>query len=689
MKQLLFLSMMFLMAVGLHAKTPEEIRRAIADEYASAQTSTDVDSILSSLDENGRWPDIDYSDQSGSRWQLERHLDRIVDLALAYRRISTDNTPEATTAKAALPEIKQAVERALTHWFDHNYTNPNWWYAKIGVPRRMLAIAYLMDDNLSPDLHKKLDGSLDAIDSNDFPARPGGDRIQVLSNHAKVMYWRRDSEGVRQLLDKIEREARIAPFEEVMYDAGGGPGVRNNWRPSGRGVQSDMTFHHRGDRVNSTLTYGQELPEYFTYWALMLKDSDDQFSPESINFIIDYYLDAVMHHLVAGRYAEPSIMNREISRPGDGVFTSVTAKNLLEISDGYRAEELQKAIRRLDGANIPNDTYARFFDQSDYFVFSRPGFQTAVRIYSERNANQEAPHNQEGIRNHFRGDGANMLSVSGREYADIAPVFDFRMIPGATTPMIPYNPPERWGDLVVLNSPIQFAGAVCDSVYGAVAFDFVSSRSDLKARKSWFFFDNEYLCLGAGINSTSGDTIVTTIEQSLSPSGEMNRIGEWFLHNGNGYHILDGKAQGKIENRAGTWGNVRKNVAYETDTIRAEVFSLAIVHGVDPADATYAYAVVPQVGEDWQHRFTILENTSALQAVAATDRQLIYLVFFEPGKVETPYGTFGTEEPCMMMLRDNDLYIFDPTRHLEGLNVTTPHQYIIHNSQFAIHNSLL
>ena len=628
------------MTVCANAGNMENLRASVSEEYALVEPTVDVVSLISSQNQNGTWSDIDYSDKSPSLWQLEHHLDRLVDISRAYRQGNASDSILLTSAT-----------KGLTHWYDNNYTNPNWWYGKIGVPRRLLAIAYLLDDSLPTDLQTKISHSLNAIDSDDFPARPGGDRIQVLSNHAKVLLWRRDYEGVKNILNKIEAEARIAPYEEVMYDAGGGLGVRNNWRPSGRGVQSDMSFHHRGDRVNSTLTYGLELPEYFSYWAKMLKDTELRFKPESINFIIDYYLDGVCRHLVAGRYAEPTIMNRELSRPGAGVFDSHIARKLISISNGYRDSELQKAIDRLEGYATDNNSYAKYYDQSGYFVFSRPKFQTAVRFYSERNANQEAPHNNEGIRNHFRGDGANMLSVTGREYADIAPIFDFRMIPGTTTPLIPYNPLESWGDVVILNSPIKFAEAETDSLYGAVAFDFQSSRSDLKARKAWFFFDDEYVCLGTGINSTSGDSIVTTVEQSLSKSGLSRREGDWYFHDNNAYHILDGSSRGGIEHRSGTWGNAARNVEYENDIKVADVFSLVIDHGVNPNSDTYAYAVVPGQDKIVEHGFEIISNTPEIQAVASKELGLLYIIFYSPGELETPAGKISSERPQVKLIR--------------------------------------
>lgn len=626
---------------GCSAASHEEVREAVRMEYLAGTTSLDIPVLVGAMDQDGKWGDIDYQDESRSLWQLEKHLDRLVEMATAYGNDTGKN-----------PELYNAIIRGLNQWFDGKYENPNWWYAKIGVPRRMLAIAYLLDGTLPEDLEKKISKTLDAIDSDDFPARPGGDRIQVLSNHAKVLLWRRDYEGVSPIFKKIEEEARIAPVEDVMYDAGGSPAVRIAWRPAGRGVQSDMSFHHRGDRVDSTLTYGLELPEYFSYWASLLKDTDWEFRPEAVKFIIDYYLDGVSRHLVKGKYAEPAIMNRELSRPGAGVMTSALAERLLALCDGYRRTELLEAFRILEGSQEFSSSYAANFPESAYFAIARPDFQTAVRYHSERNANQEAPHNSEGLRNHFRGDGACMLSATGREYADIAPLFDFRMIPGATTPLIPYEPLSEWGDVQILDSPVKFAGAVSDSIYGAVAFDFISPRLDLNARKGYFFFDDEYVCLGNAINSNSPYEIVTTVEQCLSPEGVMANESGWYTHGGNVYHIIEGVGDGAISRRKGTWKNCVEGVEYADEEKEGDIFTLSISHGVSPHNSRYTYAVSPGGEIGRPHSFQILANEPTHQAVASTDGKLIYIIFYDPASLTTPYGDFSATESCILMIRD-------------------------------------
>ncbi len=656
MKRILFISLLF-GKLDLAAQS-DVVRQRVRQEYRSAACSLQAAAWWRSMRSDGTWADIDYEDHSRSLWQLEQHLDRLVDMSLDYASAAARDTQEL-----------RSIIRGIRHWFVMGYQNDNWWYTKIGVPRRMLALAYILDDDLPATLRDTLSAALDAIDSNDHPARPGGDRIQVLSNHAKVLLWRRDSLGAATLFRKIEAEAAVAPMEEVMLDAAGGMAVRNAFRPSGRGLQADMTFHHRGDRVNSTLTYGLALPQWVAYWAQLLADTPWRFSDTHLHTAIDYYLDGVCRHLVRGRYVEPAAYNRELARPKAGVMDSSLAHSLLDVSGGYRAGELRLMAAVQEGRARLDTAYAHHFWQSDYFVFARPHYQSAVRMHSVRNANQEAPHNGEGLRNHFRGDGACHLSVTGTEYRGLQPVFDFSMIPGVTAPHLPSEPLEARGSVQLLTSATLFAGAVSDTRNGAAAIDFRSGRSDLRARKAWFFMDEGYVCLGSDISCTAADTIMTTIEQcrQLTP---LHRRGRWFLHGGNAYHVVDGKPLATAGRRHGRWANCVSGVAYAADTLTADVVTLAISHGVRPMGAHYAYAVAPGAERPVRPWYRILQNGRGIQAVESRQGDVVYAVFYEAGAISTSAGLIRVDRPCMVMVRQGACYVSDPTRQASTLTLT-------------------
>ena len=80
------------------------------------------------------------------------------------------------------------------------------------------------------------------------------------------------------------------------------------------------------------------------------------------------------------------------------------------------------------------------------------------------------------------------------------PIWNWNMIPGTTFPYYTTYPARTtWGTNY---GTTQFVGGVSDGIHGASVLDF--SHKATRAKKSWFFFDREIVCLGAGISDNSG-----------------------------------------------------------------------------------------------------------------------------------------------------------------------------------------
>jgi chondroitin AC lyase len=124
----------------------------------------------------------------------------------------------------------------------------------------------------------------------------------------------------------------------------------------------------------------------------------------------------------------------------------------------------------------------------------------------------EEPYNGPGKPTHHRADGTNYLMLKGDEYHNIWPVYDWQKISGTT---IMQKPKLHGIDSIQLDGLTDFVGAVTDGLYGAVAFDFKSPHDLLEAKKAWFFFDEEYVCLGTSIKSNPNLPVATTINQVL------------------------------------------------------------------------------------------------------------------------------------------------------------------------------
>ncbi len=428
------------------------------------------------------------------------------------------------------------------------------------------------------------------------------------------------------------------------------------------------------------------------------------FSYDKIEQLVDYYLDGICKQSVYGIYPEKGVVNRGISRKETfQPYSTATPERLLAATD-YRKEELEEIINLRKGKVKPTSSFAKFFWQTEHFAFQRPGFYTSVRMFSVRNRNMEQPHNLEGLKNHHRGDGTNYLSIKGDEYLNIWPVYDWQKIPGTTVLQKPDLPSERE---IQKDGFTDFVGAVTDGLYGAAGFDFISPHDYTKARKSWFFFDKEYVCLGAGIESTSGFPVATTMNQShlrgdivvaantnetkiTVGKHEMNNVS-WVYHNGTGY-IFPEPAGIHVSNteESGTWYDINKQSSSSKELVKKDVFKLWIDHGVRPQgrlgglinetmiakDVKYQYIVVPNADlehMDDERGINIIANNRLMQAVMHTESGICQIIFYQAGELMISDNlVISLASPGAVMVKIVDevvkeISVADPTRKLSRL----------------------
>lgn len=612
--------------------------RVVAEIMKSTVNDDQVESIIENMDADGSFPNIDYSDLSRTAgFPHSRHTRDLVYLARAYKSNSSRFYNDE--------KIKQDINRGFKFWVDHDFVGDNWHNNQISTPTNLVNLMLVIGDELPEDLVEKAQpminrASLERIEGVFYGARPSGDRIVIAGIQAKNSAFLGDNERFDEIMNIIEGE--------IKFSTGS------------RGMQHDYSFHHRDDRVNNTTSYGYgKYANYFGEWSFYVANTKYEFSTEKINHLVDYYLDGVFKQLVYGVYSDISVVNRSIAhKRGFGPRGTLEIERLLGSTD-YRKNELEEIINLRRGEATPSQSFSKFFWQTEHFVIQRPNYYTTVRMYSTRNQSMEVPYNGPGKTTHHRADGTNYVMLKGDEYHNIWPAYDWQQVSGTTI----MQKPELYGpDDVRKKGLTDFVGAVTDDLYGAVAFDFISAHDKLEAKKAWFFFDEEYVCLGTDINSNPNLPVVTTINQVLMrsdvtlskddkvqtlPKGdhELNNV-KWVHHDNIGY-ILPEPATVNVSNQIeqGRWSDLtdQKNVSEEI--ISEEVFNLGFNHGNRPNNASYQYIVVPDVSAQELTRSSsnnrnieILSNTSEIQAVKNSKLGIYQLAFYKSGEVEIESG---------------------------------------------------
>ncbi len=685
--RILTLFVFALFALGAKSVTPEiELlrKKVTAELLASKVDESHVGDLMTSIRPDGTWPGINYEDVSSEGFEHRIHLANMLDLAKAYKTKSS----EFYKSK----KVKSTIISALTYWTKNDFICQNWWHNQIGTPGSLVSLMLLIGDELPAELVDKTELILGRSTIDAPGARPGGDRIKIAGIQAKNMLFL----GNDQTFDKVVRviEGEIKNVEWIGMKYGYGfrreVGGFENRTENGRGIQYDNSFHHRIDGVNNTLSYGLSYAEAFVEWAVYTSGTKYAFSEQKLDKLIDYYLDGICKMAVFGKFPDIGAKNRSISREGElHPYSAKTAENLM-LTSNYRKAELQEIADVRKKGIKPTLSHATFFWNSEHFSFQRPDWFTSVRMYSTRNYNMEVPYNSEGLRNHYRGDGTNYISRTGDEYYNMAPVYDYQKIPGTTVMQKPEMPPANEIQKLGLTD---FVGAVTDGEYGAAVFDFKSPHDPLIARKAWFFFDSEYVCLGTGISCKTKLPVVTTLNQCLlrsdvtiSSKGQKFVIqkGEkefenldWVYQDGIGY-VFTKPENAFIKNNtaSGSWWDINKQSDSPKAEVNLDVFKLWLNHGENPSEASYQYIVVPATtiekleNNNSKNDVVILSNTPEIQAVKNKSLNMYQVVFYKAGSIQlTEKVKLVSENPGIVMLKLKDekvteISVADPNREL-------------------------
>ncbi len=649
--------------------TPEiEILRqkVVAELMAPEVNESQIRHLMATIRPDGTWPGIDYVDVSNTGFQHARHLGNMVEMSRAFKKKGTRLKGDK--------KLKLAIYSAIDYWLANDFICENWWYNQIGTPIALNSVLLIMDTDLTKDRVEKAQPMIGRAHLTATGARPSGDRIKIAGILAKNLLYRRDEVQFTEVIKVIEGE--------IKFNTGQ------------RGMQHDYSFHHREDRVNNTLSYGLGYADAFVEWAAFVAGTKYQFSEKPLQQLIDYYLDGICKQMVYGKYNDPGTKNRDITRAERHRAMGTTAPERLLKTTDYRKGELEEIIKIRKEEAAPTLSFGKFFWQTEHFSFQRPTFYTSVRMHSTRNDNMEVPYNGEGLMNHHRGDGTNYITRTGDEYTNIAPVYDWQKIPGTTILQKPALPSENE---IQKKGLTDFVGAVTDGKYGAVAYDFKSAHDPLAAKKAWFFFDNEYVCLGTGINSSAKLEVATTINQCLLHGEVMVMSGnqksmvakgerqlekvKWVLHDGIGYVFPEAqKVYLSNQVQTGSWFKINRQSDSPKDEVNKDVFKLWLDHGQQPRNASYQYIVVPATTEQEMDKagqqIAILSNTPEIQAVKHTGLNICQAVFYTSGEIKVADNLIiGMDSPATVMVKTDgssikQISVADPSRKLGKIHIT-------------------
>ncbi|AEE16977.1 polysaccharide lyase family 8 super-sandwich domain-containing protein [Treponema brennaborense] len=362
----------------------------------------------------------------------------------------------------------------------------------------------------------------------------------------------------------------------------------------------------------------------------------------------------------------------------------------------------------------------------DRVVHRRPNYVLGLSLFSSRTGafevgngeNKRGWHTAEGVTYLYNGDG---LQFCDNYWASI----DMHRLPGITT-----DSSERTNRSWSLNTGSKdwVGGSVLFDLYGAAGMDFEAEpgKSSLRAKKSWFMFDNEIVCLGSDISAADGRMVETIVDnRKLKNSGTnrfcmdgtaaVSRFGtatfsnpRWAWLEGNsedgtdsfGYYFPQPAAVSVERNlRTGNWF-ANTDYGSENDILK-NFFTISIPHGVNPRSRTYQYVLLPCLPQESVRAYsespdvTVLQNSETVHAVYEKSLSIIAANFWQADSLDTqsaqncPVNRIGSLQPCSLLFSYAEtisaLAVSDPTQlqaelmiELEGrpLTVSVPNDLV-------------
>lgn len=639
-------------APKIYADDFEIIYNRMYEAYLTKNPSENtINGLKALMTPEGAFVNINYNAVDGSP---RKHVQNLITIACAYQH--------PNNAAYHQKELKEAYLKGLRFWIKTDNKAQNWWYRYIPYPKELSAGIILMSQEIKKDKQlfdeaiKYLRWSYETADPSHMTGANGADIIMG-SLVASVLTG--NETQMEEFKSKMTQLLTIQPIE---------------------GIQPDYLFaqHCGNGRQLYFSSYGKEFVNSMLTYLEFCKGTKYQ-SP-GVELLQKLFVNGIQWIFYSKQY-DPNNAGRFINSNQYSNAIKELGERIYKLCTPESRDNVKLALSRIAGENSLEGN--RMFWRFDYMIHRRSDYMTSSRMTSTRTVGNEAG-NGDGEFNYYASNGVNYLFVTGREYdRNFFKRFNNRQYPGITAEQD--NDPlpiPNWGEGGA-NGNI-YAGGVSDSVYGACGM--ILERRGLKAHKAWFYFNDEYICLGTGIREDKGKAeVFTTINQC-------NRDGKvYYLKNGKVFTLKDGitrtGADWVIHGQT-SYFNLLPDTELQIGCDTA-LFSLNINHGIRPQNARYAYLVHPKLSSTSSATeyaknipIKILANTETIQAVRHEKLGLTEVIFYQAGEIKLENGDIlSVDSPCAILWKEKEHKINIANPRCESENPETIKVVLTRNGQ--------
>ena len=581
---------------------------------------------LSTIDSNGYWQDIVYSQPNTA---IE-HLKRMEIIAAAFQ-----STKEQ--------KYKIIAVEALKNWITNKPVVMGWW-AEFGEFNSLAKTSLLLGDDLPQELKSEVVGFF----PNKLNTQKSG--LNRIDGALANLYYGLLASDENAVGSSIQEISTI--IEGLAVE----------------GEQPDWSI-----LLNTKLDSGKTGEElYYSLLNLVynvnitLKDSVWKFSAPSAEILASILLDGIRWRDSLTHFGSKTAVS------GDADSRTVISMDMVAALVPARKAETSQAASGF-----------RLFGHTDSTVTLTDTFMFEIQMNTT-----SSELTNSGYVAFWSGLGGTSLSQSVEPYQNLTNVLGWSTIPGVTIPQYSTNPIYDGGTIPSSNfvggatngevgvttmainmSEVRPSGSNVPSVKDGWVIS-STDRYYVNAKKSWFSFGSQIAVLGAGINSNHSVPINTIVAREVFSEGqyqtslgsftpEKGRVinydgADWLHHKNVGYVFHDNlQRNGSIFSHQADWPS---ESGQTTNTVK-DIFTFWIPHGVGPTDSKYAYIMLPSATVEETKNYNqnqpleILANTTQVQAVKDNRRNIISAVFFQPTQlVVSSDVTVDVDKPCVVIL---------------------------------------
>lgn len=617
---------------------------------------------LDLIQEDGAFGDVDYkatsSAANGTAWSPYLALDRLQAITVAYHKEGN--------ALYHDEEVINKLNKAIVYWGKMNPSSSNWWENQVGVQLRFSRIALFMESIVSKDamdimLNKLLEKT---------PVKYGTGQNNLWFDQNYVYYAIITENGTKHTnstgFKKLDLKELVDDYLSYCL-------VVQTDDNTAEAVQVDNSFYMHGRQFYSN-GYGMSMFRDMSFWIYMLRETSYAFEQDVIDLMADYMIDGTSWTIrgdIMELYLGYRPYDYDVGYDNYAAEYIDPLKRMIE-SDPDRADEYQAILDNIQGKNTVNGKNGNYYMwRSGYASHMRDGYGVNIKMDSNQIIGGEWRGSWSGYDKdggqliYWTSSAASTITVDGDEYTNVYPTYDWAHCPGTTTAA---RIVQDYANAGRFTNGTEHTIGVSNGKYGNTAYDM--NKKGTQVKKGYFFFDDEFVALGSGINSTEGVNIHTTLNQceaedvnvggqSVAEGTKEQIYNTNWLYNGKvGYVFLENTdvvvSNSVQTNNPSLWDEAKKNETPAT-------FTAYLDHGLKPSNDSYAYIVVPNTTAGAVSQYagntpvTVIANNEKVQAVRHDGLKQTQINFYQAGSLEYKDGYIITvDQPCSIIIDESE-----------------------------------